>query len=255
MAPRKSESGASSWLEVGSGGDGEANEAAVGAVSAESEERRQEPAEEAPPEEKPPQEEEAAAADPSIFQLLYPRPRMRWTVELHDQFVKAVDELGGANSNFYFFFLSLTFCLVIRKKDWDNSLPPKEPFAVERRDMVPPMNQPQGDEPSVQSAFNMNGTNVLGDEALSYLHLMVEDVVEPPLLPLFPAGGPTMEWPEFNQGGARRALENPPTMDEYLNYSADFTNPSCTLFNTFFDDVATLPTPNPDFFTAPPTFP
>ncbi|KAL6553895.1 hypothetical protein OROMI_019568 [Orobanche minor] len=29
---------------------------------------------------------------------LYPRPRLRWTPDLHDQFVKAVDELGGANS-------------------------------------------------------------------------------------------------------------------------------------------------------------
>ncbi|KAL6529534.1 hypothetical protein OROGR_015157 [Orobanche gracilis] len=28
---------------------------------------------------------------------LYPRPRLRWTPDLHDQFVKAVDELGGAN--------------------------------------------------------------------------------------------------------------------------------------------------------------
>lgn len=36
--------------------------------------------------------------DSDIFQLSYPRPRLRWTAELHDQFVKAVNELGGANS-------------------------------------------------------------------------------------------------------------------------------------------------------------
>ncbi|KAG6407138.1 hypothetical protein SASPL_130122 [Salvia splendens] len=316
MALRKSESGASSWVEAGSGGDGEPNEAAAGAVGAESEERRQDPAEagseEAPPGEDPPKEEEAAVADPSIFQLSYPRPRLRWTAELHEQFVKAIDELGGANSNFYF-FLSPTFSSVSRKKDRSIGLERLEggsgekiscrpTIVIEGGDMVPPMNQLQAEEPSVQSAFNMNGINVLGDEALSDLHLMVEhyyfnqpqatfvtappprplpalgplpappapapapepainsvkyeDVVEPSLLPLFPAGGPTMEWPEFNQGGARRALDNPPTMDDYLNYSADFTNPSsCTLFNTFFDDVATLPPPNPDFFSPPPTFP
>ncbi|XP_042007437.1 myb family transcription factor PHL7-like [Salvia splendens] len=315
MALRKSESGASSWVEAGSGGDGEPNEAAAGAVGAESEERRQDPAEagseEAPPGEDPPKEEEAAVADPSIFQLSYPRPRLRWTAELHEQFVKAIDELGGANratpklihalmgvegitlfhikSHLQKYRLGKT-----GRRLWRKDLLPPNYF--EGGDMVPPMNQLQAEEPSVQSAFNMNGINVLGDEALSDLHLMVEpqatfvtappprplpalgplpappapapapepainsvkyeDVVEPSLLPLFPAGGPTMEWPEFNQGGARRALDNPPTMDDYLNYSADFTNPSsCTLFNTFFDDVATLPPPNPDFFSPPPTFP
>ncbi|PIN16648.1 hypothetical protein CDL12_10694 [Handroanthus impetiginosus] len=35
--------------------------------------------------------------DSDIYQISYPRQRLRWTAELHDQFVKAVNELGGAD--------------------------------------------------------------------------------------------------------------------------------------------------------------
>ncbi|KAL1555740.1 myb family transcription factor PHL7-like [Salvia divinorum] len=305
MATRRRDPDPSSWWEAGSGsggGDGGGDEAALGAGSAELGVEE----EEAPPAQQSRQE----GADPDIFQLSYPRPRLRWTAELHDQFVKAVDELGGANkatpkaihslmgvegitlfhlkSHLQKFRLGKT-----GRRLWRKDLLPPTYFG--RREMVPPMNQLEADEPSVQSPFNMNGSNVLGDEAFSNLHLLVEpqtafvtppppppqpeiapaplpapapapaqainnvkyeNGVEPSLLPLFPAGG-TMEWPEFNQGGGRRTLDNPPTMDDYLNYSSDFTNPSsCILFNSFFDDVATLdPTPNPDFFSTPPNYP
>lgn len=40
-----------------------------------------------------------------------PKPRLRWTAELHDRFVDAVTQLGGPDSEYYFFT-----CLL--KKYW-----------------------------------------------------------------------------------------------------------------------------------------
>lgn len=38
-----------------------------------------------------------------------PKPRLRWTAELHERFVDAVTQLGGPDSS-YQFFLCLKFC-------------------------------------------------------------------------------------------------------------------------------------------------
>ena len=40
-----------------------------------------------------------------------PKPRLRWTAELHERFVDAVTQLGGADSEYTFFPFS--FCFVI----------------------------------------------------------------------------------------------------------------------------------------------
>uniref|UniRef100_M1AJD7 Calcium-dependent protein kinase substrate protein n=1 Tax=Solanum tuberosum TaxID=4113 RepID=M1AJD7_SOLTU len=36
-----------------------------------------------------------------------PKPRLRWTADLHDRFVDAVTKLGGPDSELLFFFCSV----------------------------------------------------------------------------------------------------------------------------------------------------
>ena len=41
-----------------------------------------------------------------------PKPRLRWTAELHERFVDAVTQLGGPDSNYYYFILFIYFLCV-----------------------------------------------------------------------------------------------------------------------------------------------
>lgn len=43
-----------------------------------------------------------------------PKPRLRWTADLHDRFVDAVTQLGGPNSSFSSPLLLLPFSLYVR---------------------------------------------------------------------------------------------------------------------------------------------
>lgn len=40
----------------------------------------------------------AAAGDPCLVLTSDPKPRLRWTADLHERFVDAVTQLGGASS-------------------------------------------------------------------------------------------------------------------------------------------------------------
>lgn len=40
-----------------------------------------------------------AAADPCLVLTSDPKPRLRWTTDLHQRFVDAVTQLGGPTSN------------------------------------------------------------------------------------------------------------------------------------------------------------
>jgi len=42
-----------------------------------------------------------------------PKPRLRWTTDLHDRFVDAVTKLGGPDSMYTIFFLS-SYCCMFR---------------------------------------------------------------------------------------------------------------------------------------------
>lgn len=50
--------------------------------------------------------------DARLVMTTDPKPRLRWTAELHDRFVDAVTQLGGPASEFFFFFPS-EFILLI----------------------------------------------------------------------------------------------------------------------------------------------
>lgn len=48
-----------------------------------------------------------------------PKPRLRWTADLHDRFVDAVTKLGGPDSESLFllvnfFFFNAVYCIVIK---------------------------------------------------------------------------------------------------------------------------------------------
>jgi hypothetical protein len=45
-------------------------------------------------------------ADSGLVLTTDPKPRLRWTVELHDRFVDAVTQLGGPDSTSSVFFFS-----------------------------------------------------------------------------------------------------------------------------------------------------
>ena len=42
-----------------------------------------------------------------------PKPRLRWTAELHERFVDAVTQLGGPDSNYYYYFILFIYFLCV----------------------------------------------------------------------------------------------------------------------------------------------
>lgn len=47
--------------------------------------------------------------EPYLVLTSDPKPRLRWTADLHDRFVDAVTQLGGPNSRISFFFFQFIF--------------------------------------------------------------------------------------------------------------------------------------------------
>lgn len=40
------------------------------------------------------------------------KPRLKWTPDLHERFIEAVNQLGGADSEFLFFLFLFLSCLI-----------------------------------------------------------------------------------------------------------------------------------------------
>ncbi|KAL7087330.1 hypothetical protein ACP275_13G061900 [Erythranthe tilingii] len=136
--------------------------------------------------------------DFDMYQATYPRPRLRWTQELHDQFVKAVDELGGANkatpkailnlmgvpgltlyhlkSHLQKFRLGKT-----SRRLWRREFVPATADCCQRNDeRLPPATLMEGQGSSISKAFDMNKLlkesriKALGAERYGNLNLLVE---------------------------------------------------------------------------------
>ncbi|KAK6157116.1 hypothetical protein DH2020_011364 [Rehmannia glutinosa] len=162
--------------------------------------------------------------DADMFSASYPRPRLRWTPELHDQFVKAVDELGGANK--------------------------ATPKAILNLMRV------QG-----LTLYHLKSHLQAGTSATAAVKLE-EDfaTAKPALLPLFPPIPScgidcSPEWSDLLEAGGKisaavsRPIDNA-SMDDYLNslgYPSEFaltkipeSRRASLMFGSFFDDVASF---------------
>jgi hypothetical protein len=51
--------------------------------------------------------------DPCLVLTADPKPRLRWTQDLHERFVDAVTQLGGPSSKSFFFIFSIFFYFFI----------------------------------------------------------------------------------------------------------------------------------------------
>ncbi|KAK6157073.1 hypothetical protein DH2020_011321 [Rehmannia glutinosa] len=184
--------------------------------------------------------------DADMFSASYPRPRLRWTPELHDQFVKAVDELGGANKATPKAILNLMRVQGLTLYHLKSHL------------------QPQAGIKSLEIAETISSINInqqAGTSATAAVKLE-EDfaTAKPALLPLFPPIPScgidcSPEWSDLLEaGGKRSAAVSRPTdnasMDDYLNalgYPSEFaltkipeSRRASLMFGSFFDDVASF---------------
>jgi hypothetical protein len=51
--------------------------------------------------------------DPCLVLTADPKPRLRWTQDLHERFVDAVTQLGGPSSKSFFQFSFFFFCFFV----------------------------------------------------------------------------------------------------------------------------------------------
>ncbi|KAL1560525.1 myb-related protein 2-like [Salvia divinorum] len=176
MATRRDSSGTSGWAPAPVG----AEDAIFGAEN----ERR--PHELALPQNQP-------KTDSDFFRLLYPKQRLRWTTELHEQFVNAVAELGGADKatpksisklmavEGITFFHIKSHLQKFRLGKTGRRLRRKEFISLnyyrKGDDILPPVNQ-RARGSSTPSEFKINGSKIVGAEACGNLHLLVEAATE-----------------------------------------------------------------------------
>lgn len=59
--------------------------------------------------------------DPCLVLTADPKPRLRWTQDLHERFVDAVTQLGGPSSESFFICLTLFCCIYLCFLAWDRN--------------------------------------------------------------------------------------------------------------------------------------
>ncbi|KAG8386688.1 hypothetical protein BUALT_Bualt03G0175000 [Buddleja alternifolia] len=199
-----------------------------------------------------------------VHQACYPRPRLRWTPELHDHFVKAVNELGGANKVqawqdckkiVEIKRISSTTRLLSSHECGNKTLEAETHanFHVLVEGAVKNSAVAETFSSISKSKSQQPGTSTTNAAVVKLEEGFATDT--PALLPLFPPIPSTgiecpphyyPEWSELLDGGGKKSVVPPhidnSTMDDYLNTLGYSSQPgrASMRFGSFFDDVASF---------------
>ncbi|KAL1560527.1 myb-related protein 2-like [Salvia divinorum] len=149
-----------------------------------------------------------------LLLLLYPKQRLRWTAELHEQFVKAVAELGGANKAKP---KSISKLMGVEGITLFHIKSHLQKFRLGK------IGRKLRRKGSIPLDYNRKGDDILppNEAAASTSGSKPAEAAKPALLSLFP----TWEWPEYLHASGSGRKDN--------------SHHSCTIFESFSDQVAT----------------